>query len=329
MRIVGILNAWVGVSAGLVLVGFAGSIPALGQTPPAPQVKHVAPPDLPTVKPPIERFRELLLLPPAQREAALAGKAPAQIKILRAKLTEYESMTAEERELRLAVTELRWYLVPLLHTAPADRGMLLSSIPAPKRALVEDRLRRWDTLSQNQKKEFLDSEMTVNYLLRLQSGTPEEQANLLHELPAASRLQVEVEWARWRSLPDGQRDRMAHRFQQFFELDAAEKAKALEALSDAERAQMEKSLEVFQTLPANERRHCIRSFTKLANMSPAERDRFLRKAELWATMAPSDREAWRELVQKLPQMPPLPPGLKLGPPLPPTPRLATNQAREN
>ncbi|MEO6034348.1 MAG: DUF3106 domain-containing protein [Verrucomicrobiota bacterium] len=281
-----------------------------------------APPALPVVKPPIERFRELLLLPEAERDRALAEKPPEQRKTLAAKLKEYESMTAEERELRLAVTELRWYLTPLMRTAPAERGPGLNLIPAERRPLVEDRLRQWDTLAASQQKEFLESEMTINYFLRLQSGRPDQQTNLLENLSPAYRQQLDAELSRWRSLPDEQRDRMFGRFQQFFDLNAQEKERTLGTLSESERAQMEDTLQTFQKLPAEQRRHCIRSFSKFASLSAGDRQQFLQKAELWKSMSPSDRQTWRGLVQKLPQIPPLPPGFKFMPPLPPDPRFS-------
>ena len=325
-----IINDFFKCLLGICLASFAAvPFPGLAQDAPKLSARSLVPPALPVVKPPIERFRELLSLPPADRQRALAQETPAKRKILGEKLKEYESMTAEERELRLAVTELRWYLAPLLNVAPADRGPWLDMIPAEKRTLVADRLRRWDTLSGSQQKEFLESEMTINYLLRLQSSTPEQQASLLQDLPAPNRLQMSVEWEHWRSLPSEKRDRMNNRFQQFFDLNPEEKVKTLSTLSEAERAQMEKTLKTFQSLPAEERLHCIRSFGKLASMNSLERQQFLRKAEVWAGMSPSDREAWRGLVQKLPQMPPLPPGMRLSPPLPPGPRVATNLTREN
>jgi len=305
-----------------------GALPGMAQDATDSRNRKILPPELPMVKPPIERFRELLSLSPVERQRALAEKTPEQRSVLAAKLKEYEAMTAEDRELRLAVTELRWYLVPMLNTPPSDRASWLNSIPAAKRTLVEDRLRRWDTLTKSQQKEFLESEMTINYLLRLQSSSPEQQANIMREVPSTKRQQLQVEWAHWRSLPEKHRARVYSRFQQFFDLNAEEKAKALGSLSDAERAQMEKALKTFQTLPGDQRQQCIRSFGKLANMSAGERHQFLRKAELWAEMSPSDREAWRGLVQKLPQMPPLPPGMQLIPPLPPIPRVATNRAGE-
>ncbi len=284
------------------------------------------PPPLPVFKAPIEYFRELLALAPADRERALAERVPEQRKILLAKFKEYESMSAEERELRLAVTELRWYLMPLMKAPQADRAERLNEIPAEKRPLVEDRLQRWDALSASQQKEFLDNEMTVHYFLRLQSSAPEQKTNLLQDLPPARRQKVEKELEGWRLLPAEQRERMCNRFQEFFELNPKEKQKTLGALSEQERAQMERTLQKFQQLQPEQRRHCIRSFSKFASMSLPERNEFLKKAEMWQNMSSTDRKAWRELVNKLPQMPPLPPGLKF-PPLPPSPQMATNFPR--
>ena len=292
----------------------------------SPALPILPPPPLPVAKAPIEYFRELLALPPADRDRALGERTPEQRKILLAKFKEYESMSAEDRDLRLAVTELCWYLMPLMKTAPAERAERLNEIPAEKRPVVEDRLQRWDALSASQQKEFLDNEMTIHYFLRLQSSTLEQKTNLLENLPPERRQKVENELERWRLLPAEQRDRMCNRFQEFFELNSKAKQKTLGALSEPERVQMEKTLQTFQQLQPEQRRHCIRSFGKFASMSLPERNEFLKKAETWRNMSASDRKAWRELVEKLPQMPPLPPGLKF-PPLPPSPQMATNFPR--
>ena len=302
----------------------AGSFPGNAQENVNSNTQLLKLPPLPVPRPPIEYFRELLSLSPAERERALAEKPDEQKKILLAKFKEYEAMNAEERELRLTVTELRWYLAGLMRIKPADRAERLNKVPAEKRPLVEERLRRWDELSDEHQKEFLDNEMTIQYFLRLQSSTPEQQTNLLQAIPAPYRQKLETDLAQWRSLPSEQRDRMCDRFQQFFELNPKEKQKTLGALSEAERSQMEKTLQTFQKLPPEQRRHCIVSFRKFARMSAEERNQFLKKAGVWENMSASDRKAWRELVNKLPQMPPLPPGLKFEPPLPPSPLMATN-----
>ena len=77
---------------------------------------------------PVELFRKLLAMPPAEQKEFLAARSPdAQRRIL-AKLREYDSLNPDQRELQLRVTELRWYLFPLL-TAPAtNRSAQLAAI---------------------------------------------------------------------------------------------------------------------------------------------------------------------------------------------------------
>ncbi len=310
---------------GIFVTQLAGSVQAEApEKSKSPSVQAVVPPALPTPKAPIEYFRELLAMPVAERERSIADKSEEQKKILRAKIKEYESLPKDERELRLAVTELRWYLVPLMRMAPADRGNRLEAIPAGKKALIEDRLKRWDELSHDQQKEFLENELTTHYFLRLQSATPEQKENILQTFPEDRRQKLEEELARWRSLPREQRERMSERFEQFFSLNPKEKEKALNTLSETERLQMEKTLRTYQNLPPEQRKRCIESFEKLARMDGRERIQFLRKAQVWEKMSSDDRKTWRKLVDKFPQMPPLPPGLDYGPPLPPSPLVATN-----
>ena len=54
---------------------------AIAQTTPAASgVKQIAPPALPEVKPPIAYFRELLAMPPIERERSIAGRSDQQKK---------------------------------------------------------------------------------------------------------------------------------------------------------------------------------------------------------------------------------------------------------
>ena len=92
-----------------------------------------------------------------------------------------------------------------------------------------------------------------------------------------------------------------------------EKEKALKTLSEPERQQIEKTLQTFGNLGPEQRARCISSFAKFASLSLEERQQFLKNAERWKLMPPSERQAWRQLVRELP--PPLPP--RLPPPLPP------------
>jgi hypothetical protein len=80
------------------------------------------------------------------------------------------------------------------------------------------------------------------------------------------------------------------------------------AFPDEERKRMEETLQAFENLPQSQRRLCIDSFGKFANLSPVERDQFLKNAERWQAMTASERQAWRKIVTDLPPQPPEPGG---------------------
>src|SRR5690349_2555439 len=63
--------------------------------------KPLSPLLLPPLKSPVALFRELLAMGPADREQYFAGKKPEQRQAIESKLKEYESLSADERELRL------------------------------------------------------------------------------------------------------------------------------------------------------------------------------------------------------------------------------------
>ena len=264
-----------------------------------------------------EIFRELLAMTDAERERTLAARSPEHSRFIRAKIQEYLDLAPAEREKRLRLLDLRGHLLPLMHTKPADRSPLLSLVPAPDRAAVLDRLREWDKLSGDDQREFLDHEGVLSYMVRLESTTPEQRNALLRDFSPERRRHLENELQRWRSLPEENRRRMADRFHRYFELDDREQEKTLNTLTDTERQQIERTLQAFKNLQPEQRRSCIEAFGKFASMSVEERNQFLKNAQRWESMSPDDRSVWRNLVQKAPPMPPLPPGLRQMPPLPP------------
>lgn len=282
-------------------------------------------PPLPKVKSPVDQFRELLAMTPVERKHFLSARTPENQRLILAKIREYESLRPEQRELRLKVTELRWYLLPLMQSAPTNRASQLQAIPEATRSLVETRLKEWDALSPDVRKELLDNEATLRYFTEVESGPG--------DISPARREKLQAGIDQWRALPEAQRRKIAIRFNQFFDLTATEKDKALEIVSDAERAQIEKTLRTYGNLPPQQRIQCLRSFEKFASLSVEERQQFLKNAERWKLMTPSERQDWRELVTKLSQ-PPLP-GSTPMPPLPPVrsrpraslPLTATNAAR--
>jgi len=295
---------------------------------PAPQKTFSAPanpplPPVPQVKSPVDLFRELLAMTPAERHDCLTNR-PAGIRVrILAKLREYEVLDPNERELRLRATELRWYLLPLLHTSPTNRAAQLAVIPGDLRSLVKSRLMLWDILPPPLHQEFFESEPTLHYFTQVDPSNsppmPPTPSNLgWHSGPPGH------EPGHWDTLSEDQRQKIAAQFNQFFELTPAEKAKTLNTLSDAERQQMEKTLETFGNLPPPQRFKCIRAFTEFAGMSVQEKQDFLKNAQQWSQLTPKERQTWRDLVAHVPEWPPVMPPM---PPMPPTfhSPLATNQ----
>jgi hypothetical protein len=293
-------------AAGQLAVFQASAAAADSTNPPAPANNAAVPAILmPPLPPsPVVFFRQLLAMTPKERADSLTNRSPEVRAKIIAKVNEYLALQPNERELRLRATELRWYLMPLFQTAPADREAVLERVPDELRDLVKSRLARWDALPPQIQKEFLDNDRVLRVITNIQT-TNSVSANL-------------------------EQKKIAGEFNRFFEFTPEETQQALNTLSAAERAQMEKTLETFKKLPPVQRAQCIRAFTEFASMSPQDRAEFLKNAESWSKMTPKERQTWRDLVAEVPQWPPVPPAL-LMPPMPPKvqPRphalLATNR----
>lgn len=308
------------VRGGLVWGMLAAALVCAADPPALPPVP-VVPPPLPAPRSPVDFFRELLTMNPAERRAALTHRAPEVRERLLAKVQEYELMPPDLVEGRLRATELRWYLVPLMKCPPAERKSLTAAIPAPLRQLVTDRLERWDLLPPPAQHDLLDNELALDYFTQAGAPTAEQQRRLLESLPPARRQQLEADIRRWDALPSSERQELFERVNQFFDLTPKEQERVKATLSAHEREQMEQTLSAFAKLPREQRVQCIRAFAKFAGLSPADRQQFLQDAGRWSAMSPADREQWRQLVRKLPEMPPLPPDFHTTPPppLPPVP----------
>ena len=270
-------------------------------------------PPIPMSPSPIGFFRELFAMNAAEREQALTNRSPESRSQILAKVREYESLDANDRELRLRVTELRWYLRPLM-TAPAtNRAARLALIPEPTRKLVEDRLREWDEVPPDVQKELFGLEPTLQYFSEIEGRSDQQRHQILTNISPARREMLEKGIQQWDAMSEGQRRSTLNRFNQFFQLTSQEKEKALRTLSEPERRQIEKTLQTFGKLPPAQRARCISSFAKFASLSLDERQQFLKNAERWKLMSPGERQAWRQLVGRLPPPPPRRP-----PPLPPS-----------
>jgi hypothetical protein len=271
---------------------------------------------------PIGFFRALLVMTPEERAQQLAIYPTPIREGIEAKIQEYEQLDPNERELRLRATELRWYLLPLLRESPTNRAAQLAQIPDDLRDLVQSRLDQWKILPEPLQQEFLDNERVLHYFARVgpTNGTP---------APGEwGRTPPDSDLARWQALSEDQRKRIAAQVDNFFKLTPDERQETLNTLSDAEREQMEKTLQAFGNLSAAQRTECIRAFTKFASMNAAEKQEFLKNAERWSQMSPDERQTWRDLVANVPNWPPLPPMAELAPQSDsapqPEPAVATN-----
>lgn len=275
--------------AGLLLPSLANAAadsPAAenrGVAPPQP-----APPPIPPLKSPVEAFRALLRKSAAEQQEMLAIRPPEVRARIVEKLQEYQSLTLEERELRLQATELRWYLVPLLSLPATNRAEQLARIPQPTRELVEARLQYWTILPPPLRQVLLTNPPAMSY-------SPPSTAPDAPPSPA-----------------DAVRRRMLDAFERMLELTQKEKEKTLRNFPEAERQQMEKTIAAFEQLTPSQRSRCVESFTRFATMTPEEREDFLKNAERWSQMSAMEREVWRKLVNSAPILPP-----RLIPPVPP------------
>jgi len=279
------------------LAAATAAVTASAQTPPPGKVAasstldtHIFPP-APTYSSPVSFFRQLLAMTPAERMGSLTNRSPEVRARILAKVREYQALAPDERELRLRATELRWYLVPLMRTPPAQRDPNLEQVPPELRDLVKARLDQWNILPPPLQNEFLTNDKTLHYFSRVEVTSPPN--------------------------PDPQQQDIVDRFNRFFDLTPAEKQKTLGTLSAAERAQMDKTLQTFEQMPAQQRILCVRNYAKFAGMTAGERAEFLKNAESWSKMSPAERQTWRDLVEHVPLWPPVPASL---PPMPPMPQ---------
>jgi hypothetical protein len=284
-----------------------------------------APPQPTPPRSPVDLFRSVLSMTPQERREFLAQRSPESQKSILAKIHEYEGLTQEMKDLRLRVTELRWYLRPLLELPAADRAARMNFIPPALKELIETRLREWDKLSPEVQKEFLENESVIRFYFELAARTPSQRAETGTNATAQA---VPPGLNRWQSLTSHQRQDIMRHFYQYFDLSPAEKSKTIQTLSETERGQIEKTLQTFDGLSQSQRAQCVRSFQKFASFDPEERQQFLHNAARWERMSPSDRQAWRNLVSNLSHLPPLPPGFG-PPPLPSSPAPSVSNSARN
>jgi len=322
------LLALLATGALLLPAGLSCAQDAVNRPASPPDVSKLAPR---LIKSRIAFFRQLLVMTDTERHKRLAAYGPARQAGIEAKIAEYLALSPEQRELRLLVTELQDYLLPLMGSPATNRAEQISMLPTNVAPMVEVRLRQWDGLSPEQQKEVLENKPLLDRLTRFASISPIQQNQVLTNMTPDQRKALQEGVARWQSLPEPQRQAITSRFQQYFELTPAEKERTLHTLSEAERAEIQKTVRAYVGLDPQSRARVNTGLEKFCRLSPSEIGEFLRSAERWQRLTPGERKAWRDLVSRASLLPPLPPGAQLPsrfPPAPPNPgsteRIATN-----
>jgi len=280
------------------------------------------------MKSPVDAFRELLAMDASALRAALSNRNDQARERLRKKISEYKAMDADERELRLLTTELRWYVSRLMQVPATNRTEQLADIRSDLRPLVASRLERWDQVDEELREKYIQSEEAMSLLLKYSKASAGLQQLLVAEVPPAMRATLQQALARLDAMSPVQRARAFDVFENMFTVTAAEKLSALKVMSEVEQKQMEKTLEAFNQLSIERRKTCIRSYEKFVGLTPTERALFLRNVQKWEKMSPKERQEWRELVKNVEILPPMPEAKPMLPPMPPTAprRLLTNGA---
>jgi hypothetical protein len=285
-------------------------------TPPAPPwYQRVAKGVTVTNLTPVAYFRGLLGMTPAERQRLLADKSAAEREQVLAKVDEYKALPSGVREERLRQTELHWYLLALLRLEPAQRRARLKEISPLYQPMILHQLAQWDQLPADLRKALLEKESFLRTYVQWQDHSTSAREDMLGKMPAEQQERWAQELNRWQAWPESRREELCDAFRLFFCLTVEERKETAQALSEAERRQMEQALQSYANLPSALQRQCVESFSKFAEMSPQERDQFLQNAAKWETMTESERKLWRTLVNRLPPRPPGP----YWPNLPPTP----------
>ena len=234
---------------------------------------------------------------PAERTKALADRPEETRKRILAKIREYKSLNQDERELRLKVTELGYYLRPLMRTPATNRAAQVALIPTGYRELVQVRLEKWDKLTPTAQQKLLQNEAAIRAMTEV-TNSVSTNAIPIHSFMLVNTI------SNWNRLSEKDRKELTENFDYFFQLKPAERQKAVKILSPEKKAQIVATLHKYAKLSLDQRAQCIQSFEKLAAMSVQERQQFFKNTERWEMMTPKERDDWRNLVETAPLLPP-------------------------
>ena len=150
---------------------------------------------------PVEAFRHLLAMTPAERNQALAGKSEPSKKAIFAKIRQYEALRPDQREMKLRVTELRWHMSRLMNAPATNRLIVLQRIDDRDRKILENRLEVWDKLGPEVQKQLIGNLATMSYFTELNSGSSSVPVSV------ARHLKLQKGLAEWQKLSGEDRER--------------------------------------------------------------------------------------------------------------------------
>ena len=100
-------------------------------------------------------FRQLLKMDPQEAEEAIRQRPEKFQEIIRKKVEEYKQMPHQQREWKLQVLDLRWYLFCGLDLSEDKLDKYVESIPEDYREIIQARLKRWFSIPAEQRASIL------------------------------------------------------------------------------------------------------------------------------------------------------------------------------
>ena len=94
-------------------------------------------------------------------------------------------------------------------------------------------------------------------------------------------------------------------YQKFFTLADEKRERVLAKIPMPQRLNVQSRLEQLENLTPEAKKQCLEALTKYAQMTPNERILFKAHAERWKLMPPSEHTVWKNVVKKLPPLPPI------------------------
>ena len=254
------------------------------------------PPTLPQFRSPVALFRELLAMSPAEQSDAIERRFPEKRAVITRKLDEYRALDPAILEQKLFVTEMHYFVVPLLNVPSESRRSSLGLMTANVRVIVSEKLKQWDQLPTRNRDEILANSKLLGWFLQDGVQPP------MPPMPVGNNDSFSVRPPLPTPELQAQAD-LADRVNAILELPASDRSEFLEKVDPAARAQITDIVARLNQVPEVDRSKCVASFVRIALMAPDERRRFLASADAWVAIPDKSKRLWRNVVPELPPVP--------------------------